>query len=202
MIKRIPPCSKKGEEFRDTIIWLNMLRYCQKHYAGCLIAFISGNKNEFAEKDNTLKQKLLEDVRRYGLDLEYFLAVPDFLAKHAIPIEGIDRNWINSRISMEAIRRFIQDTEALGNAKYYDTLGQEITLENENWDIELENFYVNKKDEKIESNLTFKVMIKDNIITKTDRNQIINNIRIEFTVDFKDNSYSILPTYVFRYESI
>ncbi len=27
-VERIPPCSKNGEELRDAIIWLNLLKYC------------------------------------------------------------------------------------------------------------------------------------------------------------------------------
>lgn len=202
MIKRIPPCSEKGEEFRDTMIWLNMLRYCQKHYAGCPIAFISRNKNEFAEKDDTLKERLLEDVRRYGLDLEYFLTVPDFMEKHAEPIEHINRDWINSHINIEKVKEFIRTIKALENLKYYNNIGQEISLEYENWDIELKNFYVSERDKNLEYNLTYKVIIKDNIISKTDRNENVDNIGIEFTVDLKDNSISFKTPYVFRYDSI
>ncbi len=202
MIKRIPPCSEKGEEFRDTMIWLNMLRYCKKYYDGCPIAFISGNRNEFAEKDDTLKKRLLEDVRRYGLDLEYFLSVPGFMEKHAKPIEHINRDWINSHINIEKVKEFIRIIKALENLKYYNNLGQEINLEYENWDIELMNFYVSEKNKNLEYNLTYKVIIKDNIISKTDRNEIVKNIGIEFTVDLRDNSISFKQPYVFRYDSI
>lgn len=54
-IERKRPCSKNGEELRDAIIWLNLLKYCKKIKKD--LAFIS-NDDHFAGEDKKLFTKI------------------------------------------------------------------------------------------------------------------------------------------------
>lgn len=194
LIKRVPPSKDNGEGFRDTMIWLNMLKYCKKHFNKCPVAFISANTKEFADGDRTLKEKLLEDVKLSGLDLEYFTSVPDFLKKYAEPIYGIDLNWIDSRLDMKEVKKLIQDGGLLQNFVYYDRLGQQIHLQNSDWNINLQDFYLfNKNETSLEVDLIFGINIENDIIIKKELKKLINNIRIELYGNIVEDNLIINP---------
>jgi hypothetical protein len=195
LIKRIPPSKDNGEGFRDTIIWLNMLKYCKKHYNGCPIAFISANTKEFADKDKNLKPNLLEDAKRVGLDLEYFTSIADFLKKFAEPIKGIDLDWINGRLDIKEIKIIIQQSGLLQNLTYYTKLGQQYHLQNDDWYIKLQDFYlVNMGEASFEIDLIFGVSIENDIVIKKEGTSYINNIRIELFGNVIDDKLLINPS--------
>ncbi len=202
LIKRIAPCSRNGEEFRDAMIWLNMLRFCKKRFDGSPVAFISADKH-FSDGNKQLKPELLEDVRKYGIDLEYFESLPEFLEKYSEPIKGIDRDWINSRIDFERVNELIKSKDILKMFNYYNNLGQEIELEEDAWTIKLKAFYLIRKESSLEVNLTFEVDIKNVADIKKDNKNNVSDIRFEVSGNIIDNKISINEsTYSIRWNEI
>jgi hypothetical protein len=171
-----------------------MLKYCKKHYHESPVAFISANTKDFADKDKKLKPELLEDTTRIGLDLEYFTSISDFLKKYAEPIKGIDLEWINSRLDIKEIKDSIQESELLKHLIYYNKLGQQIQLQNKDWNLNLQYFYLLQKDgTSLEVDLIFKVSIENDIIIKKEGTSYINNIRIELFCNIINEQISINP---------
>jgi len=59
-IKRIKPCSEKGEEFRDSLLWLTLL-YIAEASENKMIVIISNNIKEFASDNGSLHPKLKDE---------------------------------------------------------------------------------------------------------------------------------------------
>jgi hypothetical protein len=105
-ISRKRPCSKNGEEIRDAIIWLNLLKYCKKISHD--FAFVSDDANAFAGEDKkNLHNDLIDDVRLHKINVQYFSVLEDFLREHAEPIANITFEWVSGRIDMTKAKSII-----------------------------------------------------------------------------------------------
>ena len=103
-VEKIKPCSEKGEEIRDTLIWLNALAYAKKRGVKRQYVFISSNTNEFAEADKkSLHPILQDDVNKYDLNLAYFTNLDSFVKVHAQPVVDISYNWIQDHIDSNEV---------------------------------------------------------------------------------------------------
>jgi len=78
-IERIPPANAKGEELRDVMIWLMVLRRAEK--SGEDVAFIS-NDEHFREGVE-LHPKLKDDLQGGKIKLHFYKAIDDFIKAHA-----------------------------------------------------------------------------------------------------------------------
>jgi hypothetical protein len=107
MINRKKPCSQKGEEFRDVILWLNVKKLLKEKKS---VAFISNNTNEFASsKDNPdLHPDLRAELIEENLELKYYLDINDFLKKHAERIDYITEQWVNEKLSKIDLNSLIE----------------------------------------------------------------------------------------------
>jgi len=105
---RIPPSARKGEEFRDTIMWLGVLAHCRAN-ALSGIAFISANKKDFCGTDErTLAPELVADAAAQGLVVQYYVSLDDFLREHATPLERFTDEWVLERFSIPELERRIE----------------------------------------------------------------------------------------------
>lgn len=105
---RIPPSARKGQEFRDTIMWLGVLAYCRAT-AISSIAFISANKKDFCGGDErTLAPELVADAAAQGLVVHYYVSLDDFLREHATPLERFTDEWVLERLSIPELERRIE----------------------------------------------------------------------------------------------
>ncbi len=104
MINRKKPCSNKGEECRDVILWLSikkMLKYKKS------VAFISNNSNEFASNKTDLHSDLRAELVEENFELKYYLNLNDFLKNHAEKVDYITKEWIKIELSKIDLENFI-----------------------------------------------------------------------------------------------
>lgn len=200
LTKRIPPSSEKGEEFRDVMIWLNMMRFCRENFNGSPIVFISKDKH-FVDNNNKLKPELLDDLRQNNIDLEHLNSLSEFLKKHSSPVGGIDRYWILGHIDIQSIKKLIVEAGYLQDFKYYDKFEQQIELENISWNLELKEFYVANKQDTKELTLTFGVIINNDISIEYERSDVFD-ILFELVGNIVDDRILIRYLSAFRYSAI
>ncbi len=108
-IERIKPMSAKGEEFRDSILWLTILDYLQSEKGGEVI-FISSDIKDFGNSDGSaLHSDLRLELNQKRLELQYYRTLNDFLQDFAVHIDYINKNWLVQSISWDQLDK---------NAKY------------------------------------------------------------------------------------
>ncbi|MCA1001010.1 PIN domain-containing protein [Bacillus thuringiensis] len=108
-VNRIKPCSSKGEEFRDTLLWLTVLDIA-KEKEDKKVALISHNKKDFAHEDdgNKLHPQLKQDMEKIGVEVWYYSSLSQFIQKHATKIKFIDEEWIKQHIDIHEVNeRFL-----------------------------------------------------------------------------------------------
>lgn len=99
-VRRTPPCTDRGEEIRDAIIWLQVLQLVRAS-VGTPVAFISANSHQFGTKEGTLLPALATEVG--SGKLVYYTSLDAFAKQHATPIEFITTKWIEERISADEV---------------------------------------------------------------------------------------------------
>jgi len=99
-VQHTPPCTKRGEEIRDTIIWLQVLQLVREN-RGTTVAFISANTRQFATKDGALLPTLAAEATDGRL--VYYTSLDAFAKQHATPIEFITTKWIEERITSDGV---------------------------------------------------------------------------------------------------
>lgn len=97
---RLPPCTDRGEEIRDAILWLQVIELANEN-ASSTVAFISGNVRQFASKDGSLMETLAGEVTTGHL--VYHTSVDAFAKRHATPIEFVTADWIQERLSADTV---------------------------------------------------------------------------------------------------
>jgi hypothetical protein len=107
-IHRIPPCSAKGEEFRDVLLWLTLLDVAVESNEKKLI-FISENKKQFASCDGTLHPFLLEETKLKGVNIIYYNSMKQFIKDHKVKISYINDEWILGKIDLELVKQEFMD---------------------------------------------------------------------------------------------
>ncbi|WP_282079586.1 PIN domain-containing protein [Aquimarina algiphila] len=101
-INKQKPFKDEDKGFRDSIIWLTILDYCQ----GChekQITFISNNPKDFGDiKDPTeLHYNLKKECQDLGIKVNYFRTIKDFIEKHSKKIDLFDHDWIANNLDFE-----------------------------------------------------------------------------------------------------
>jgi hypothetical protein len=151
LANRIPPASQKGEEARDVLIWLTVLRVVRKRH----IAFITAD-NHFTPS-GALSPELLTDLGNFRDNLEVFPGINEFLHKHHSRSSFIDKGWIEGRLGKgqidKAIEEFIdlhpdmfmRKIEAKGEPSGYISLIQVVQYDIEDFfvsDVDVNELYV------------------------------------------------------------
>ena len=107
-IHRIPPCSAKGEEFRDVLLWLTLLDVAVES-KGKKVIFISENIKQFASGNGTLQPSLLEETKSKGINIIYHNSMEQFIKDHTIQINYINDEWISGKINLELVKQQFMD---------------------------------------------------------------------------------------------
>jgi hypothetical protein len=100
-IQRRPPCSNRGEEIRDVILWNTLLE------AGAdkskILLFISKNTNQFSVDKITLHPDLAKEVKDLGVSITYLSSLEEFAKQHASKIEFITEEWLKTQIDPDLV---------------------------------------------------------------------------------------------------
>jgi len=100
--RRVRPCSEKGEEFRDALLWLTVLDIARIADHRMLI-FISNNVKQFASEEGCLHPTLLREAEDEDLSIRYYNSLSHFIKEHATRIDYITPKWLRSAIHTSAI---------------------------------------------------------------------------------------------------
>ena len=98
-VERIPPADQNGEELRDVITWLMILRYAEQSKGE--VAFITADKH--FGRDNTLLPPLAKEVQEKKVRLLYYGTVDDFIKAHAPTPREIVADLVFSYIGKQHI---------------------------------------------------------------------------------------------------
>lgn len=109
--QRIPPCARRGEGFRDALLWLGTLDFCNANDLRHL-AFISSNTRDYAGADGALLPALEQDAVERNITVDYYSSVEAFLKEHAEPIAWLNLEWVEQRIDQEEVAELLWDTVA------------------------------------------------------------------------------------------
>jgi len=102
-IHHIRPCTEDKEEIRDTIIWLSLIDLAKKSPEN-IIAFISNNTSDYAEKDKkTLHCQLVKDLIANGVDIKYFVSIDDFISEQLPKVNKYSEEYIKSKLDYDYI---------------------------------------------------------------------------------------------------
>jgi len=100
-IHRKRPCSDKGEEIRDAVVWLMVLDAARKEPTVPLV-FISQNERQFAQ-DGKLHPDLQAELAVAAVTVHYFTSLDAFVRQHATQVHSITDAWILSVISTDDV---------------------------------------------------------------------------------------------------
>lgn len=101
-IRRKRPCTDRGEEIRDAILWHSVLDIAQESSDKTVI-FISQNTKQFSQGDGALHPDLLRDCSERAVTVKYFTSLDDFAKQHASVIEFINEEWLLASIDMDNV---------------------------------------------------------------------------------------------------
>lgn len=104
-IRKLPPCTQKGEEFRDTLIWLTLLDIA-KAAENKAAVFVSANSSEFGRQD--LLPPLSKEAKQNGLSILYYSSLGDFIKSHSSDNPKYTRIWLEAIIDVEHLGDILQ----------------------------------------------------------------------------------------------
>jgi hypothetical protein len=100
-IKRRKPCTDRGEEIRDAILWLTILDMAES--AGDKVVFISRNTKQFAASNSTLDDELLQECKARLVTVDYLPSLDEFAKQHASRIDFITGKWLEASLPLDEI---------------------------------------------------------------------------------------------------
>lgn len=101
-IRRRRPCSDRGEEMRDAILWHTVLDVAENS-ADKAVIFISNNHKQFAVNNSELHHELQEECDKRGINIRYFTSLEAFAKEHAVHIDFITSNWLLESLGVQNI---------------------------------------------------------------------------------------------------
>jgi len=189
LIEGIKPASQtKRNEFRDVLIWLCIKDYLQTNLGGEKVIFISENKSEFSDGNESLCNELKKEIQTASTPFEYFTSVENFLKSNSEHEDFIDAEWLSKKLDKALVESIVFDK--LENYKELDSLIREQTGL---W------FEGNAKF------LSLDFYIEDFFVLSFSENKAYLNIKldasIEIGVDLLDSSL-VFPHYVNQHQSL
>lgn len=100
-IDRRRPCSDKGEEIRDALLWLTTLDAAA--VAGEPVFLISRNTAQFSADRSSLHPDLVAEAQARGITVHYLASVEEFARQHATPIEFITDEWLSKQLDGDEV---------------------------------------------------------------------------------------------------
>jgi hypothetical protein len=125
-IKRIKPFQDKDKGFRDTLIWLSIIKHLEKINGNENVVIINNNSSDFFTKDKTdlhsdlkndIKVSKIENTFKVYKSINDFISdkveaehqnikIDDFLEKYIYPNEEVIEQQIEYHIEFESIQWF------------------------------------------------------------------------------------------------
>src|SRR5215212_5170471 len=85
LAERRKPASDKGEEFRDCVIWTDLLDYAERHPTNRPIVFIGKDKG-FSGDGVSFHPDLQQELKDRGIEVDYYPSIRDFLAAQNVQV--------------------------------------------------------------------------------------------------------------------
>ncbi|MGI8486128.1 MAG: PIN domain-containing protein [Thermomicrobiales bacterium] len=146
-IARRRPCSDKGEEIRDAVLWLHVLDVAAE--SNDRVVFVSQNTSQFTLDKWALHPDLAEEASSRALRVEFYPSLEEFGRQHATPIEFITKEWIAQQINADAIvegSRGIVESYIEHRHESHPWLDENLTgyINLIGGDLDIEEFFVNQ----------------------------------------------------------
>lgn len=206
--KRIPPCSVKKPEFRDTMIWLSTLDIAEASSENEAI-LISANTKDFSDKEGKLNPTLIDEAKKRKVTIQYFKSLDDFLRSKATKIEYINEKWLKDNINFSNL-----EEQTIEHIEFYgkDDLSEHAKSENSNFESILQivqcvntwiiTFYVY---EMADGSLRVEVFLNSELEVEYSTREIVDTVwETEYVFDPIRNDFdfdSILKEKVIKKES-
>lgn len=97
-VTRQRPCSKKGEEIRDAVLWSIVKDVATQQGASTSVAFVSGDGTAYQGDDARLHPSLAKEALDAALSIRYFASLADFNREHATRVDFLDSDWFVSNM--------------------------------------------------------------------------------------------------------
>jgi hypothetical protein len=105
-VKRIRPSSDQGEELRDVVLWLVVLKYAKQ--IENQIAFVSDDK-AFRDEEGALHPNLQEDIVRANVQVAFYRSVGAFVKGNALESDPLLQDALLAYVSEEELRQTAKD---------------------------------------------------------------------------------------------
>lgn len=124
-IERRRPCSERGEEIRDVVLWLTILDAAAERKEPVL--FVSKNTGQFSADKQHLHPELAAEAARRSLSIEYLPSLEEFARQHATKIAFITSEWLERHIDADLVLDAAYDyiMEAAHEVARSQTIGRE-----------------------------------------------------------------------------
>jgi len=96
-LSRTKPCSSKGEEFRDAILW-NTVKDLARAQPDDSVVFISCNTSDFADAHGALHADLAAEIEGDGLLITYYASLEAFNKERSVRISFITEEWLEEHL--------------------------------------------------------------------------------------------------------
>jgi hypothetical protein len=107
-VRRERPCSDRGEEMRDAVIWLGLLDL-RANVDRIHVAFISANTKQFADENGRLHPDLEGEADQRGVEVHYYPGLDEFIKDHATKGTYITTNWLKRHLPEGKIAGFAKE---------------------------------------------------------------------------------------------
>ncbi|MEM7087807.1 MAG: PIN domain-containing protein [Bacteroidota bacterium] len=201
-INRVKPASRKGEEFRDTILWLSILAHMSKSNSIDGV-FITNNLKDFADESKSdFHEDLRVELEQKNFKLKFYKSLKDFNMENTIEIGFITKDWLNSKIDWE---KFESQSEFMVQAiatelffeYFYRNVSQKETLEY--WEIKESNIikdinefsvYSWSNNENYRTTVDLIGLVNIDFITSRNK-RFSNQVKFYFTIYVANNQTEI-----------
>jgi hypothetical protein len=104
-VRRERPCSDRGEEIRDAVIWLGLLDL-RANVDRIHVAFISANTKQFADENGRLHPDLQKEADQRGVEVHYYPGLDEFIKDHATKGTHITAKWLKRHLPEGKVAEF------------------------------------------------------------------------------------------------
>ena len=162
---RMPPCKKTGAGARDAVIWLETLKFLEDESRTDQLAFVSNDKDF---QHSSLKR----EAAASSPPLLLFPGLFQFNRDQAIPVKGIDFDWIRSHMTESnlaiALREVLLGTNSqehfrIRNPQIAPSYVVIDVLEIEDVEYKIDDFFMR---ELIDKSLSFGISMDATIVAK------------------------------------
>ncbi len=197
-LSRIKPMSIKGQEFRDTLLWLSVIDHLKYDMIEEAI-FISSNTKDFANENGyDLHTQLIQDLNLSNIKLVFYNSLKQFVQDHSSKIEEISPQWLVKNIDWELLDSGSYDgVNSMREHNLYLMLeARNIELDVEDWRLvdtkfvkEIQNFQVFDYEGKLYVHLFLHGECKVEIMSSSRKRFYVENVGFytEAGVDIKNN---------------